>query len=84
MQEFLLVDEACALLERASGVKLHRDPAAGKVKFLALGRWRGTLTQEDIPHQYIQLPEHLDLLDWNCGQLSCKQGNAMVNSFKIE
>ena len=35
MQEFLLVDEACSLLERASGVKLHRDPAAGKVKFLA-------------------------------------------------
>ena len=34
------------------GVKVHRDPAAGKVKFLALARWRGTLTQEDIPHQY--------------------------------
>ena len=29
MQEFYLVDNACALLERASGVKLHRDPAAG-------------------------------------------------------
>ena len=55
MQEFFLVDQACALLERAPGVKLHRDPAAGKVKFLALGRWRGVLTQEDIPHQYIQL-----------------------------
>ena len=62
MQEFFLVDEACALLEKASGVKLHRDPAAGKVKFLALGRWRGTLTQEDIPHQYIQLSEHLDFV----------------------
>ena len=62
MQEFLLVDEACSLLERASGVKLHRDPAAGKVKFLALGRWRGSLTQEDIPHQYIQLSDHLDFV----------------------
>ena len=40
MHEFFLVDQACALLERASGVKLHRDPSAGKVKFLALGRWR--------------------------------------------
>ena len=62
MQEFLLVDEACSLLERASGVKLHRDPASGKVKFLALGRWRGSLTQEDIPHQYIQLSDHLDFV----------------------
>ena len=34
MQEFHLVDQACSLLERASGVKLHRDPSAGKVKFL--------------------------------------------------
>ena len=63
MQEFFLVDEACALLERASGVKLHMDPAAGKVKFLALGRWRGTLTQEDIPYNYIQLSEHLQKQD---------------------
>ena len=62
MQEFPLVNNACALLEKASGVKLHRDPAAGKVKFLALGRWRGTLTQEDIPHQYIILSEHLDFV----------------------
>ena len=62
MQEFYLVDNACALLERASGVKLHRDPAAGKVKFLALGRWRGTLCQEDLPHQYIQLSDHLDFV----------------------
>jgi hypothetical protein len=62
MQEFFLVDNACALLERASGVKLHRDPSAGKVKFLALGRWRGVLTQEDLPHQYIQLSDHLDFV----------------------
>ena len=61
MQEFQLVDNACALLEKASGVKLHRDPAAGKVKFLALGRWRGTLTQEDIP-QFIKLYDHLDFV----------------------
>jgi hypothetical protein len=51
MQKIQLVDNACALLERASGVKLHRDPSAGNVKFLALGRWRGTLSQEDIPVQ---------------------------------
>ena len=62
MQEFMLVDQACCLIERASGVKLHRDPAAGKVKFLALGRWKGTLTQEDLPFQYIKLSDHLDFV----------------------
>ena len=62
MQEFFLVDQACSMLEKASGVKLHRDPSVGKVKFLALGRWRGTLTQEDLPHQYMQLSDHLDFV----------------------
>ena len=43
-------------------VKLHRDPSVGKVKFLPLGRWRGTLCQEDLPHQYVQLSDHLDFV----------------------
>ena len=43
MNEFMIVDQECSILERASGVKLHRDPSAGKVKFLPLGRWKGTL-----------------------------------------
>ena len=62
MEEFLLVDRACSLLEKASGVKLHRDPSTEKVKFLPLGRWCGTLTQEDLPHQYIKLSDHLDFV----------------------
>ena len=62
MEEFDLVDRACTLLERASGVKLHRNPDSGKVKFMALGRWRGTLTQEDLPHQYVRLSDHLDFV----------------------
>ena len=41
-------------------MKLHRDPSFGKVKILAFGRWRGTLTQKDLPHQYMQLSDHLD------------------------
>ena len=49
MQEFYLVDRACCRLERASGVKLNRNPDSGKVKFLALGRWRGTLSHKDLP-----------------------------------
>ena len=60
--KFEVVDNACSLLERASGVKLHRDPTAGKVKFLPLGRWKASLTQEDLPHQYVQLSDHLDFV----------------------
>ena len=62
MTEFNLVDKACSLMERASGVKLHRDPDSGKVKFLALSRWKGTLQQEDLPHQYVRLSDHLDFV----------------------
>ena len=62
MNEFKLVEDACNMLEKASGVKLHRDPSTEKVRFLPLGRWRGVLTQEDIPYQYIRLSEHLDFV----------------------
>ena len=62
MAEFILVDNACRLMERASGVKLHPDPASGKVKFLALSRWKGTLQQEDLTNQCIRLSDHLDFV----------------------
>ena len=38
MAEFSVVIDGCSLLERASGVRLHRDVNTGKVRFLALGR----------------------------------------------
>ena len=41
---------------------LHRDPSSGKVKFLPLGRWKGTLTKEDLPVNYIVLSDHLDMV----------------------
>ena len=62
MQEFTLIDQGSALFESASGCILHRDPTSGKVKFLPLGRWRGTLQQEDLPVNYIVLSEHLDMV----------------------
>ena len=62
MAEFLLVDRAMWLFEESSGCKLHRDPTAGKCKFLALGRWRGTLTQEDLPCNFFSISDHLDML----------------------
>ena len=57
-----MVDNASRLFEDASGCQLHRDPKSGKVKFLALGKWRGTLQQEDLPVRYIKLSDELDLL----------------------
>jgi hypothetical protein len=62
MEEFNMVDRGSALFESASGCVLHRDPASGKVKFLPLGRWKGTLTKEDLPVNYVVLSEHLDMV----------------------
>ena len=62
MAEFSLVDRGALIFEKASGCILHRDPASGKVKFLPLGRWKGTLTKEDLPVQYIALSDHLDMV----------------------
>ena len=57
MAEFQIVDNALTLFENASGCKVHRDPQNQKCKFLALGRWRNTLQQEDIPctiHDFVR------------------------------
>ena len=62
MSEFSLIDNACSLFEKSSGCRLHRDPASNKCKMIALGRWKGTLEQEDIPLPYLQLTDHLDFL----------------------
>ena len=62
MAEFSTVDQACTLFEKSSGCLLHRDPSVGKCKFLPLGRWRGTLQQEDIPLRYMVLSESLEMV----------------------
>ena len=62
MEEFLLVDKGCRLFEQSSGCKLHRDPATNKCKILPLGRWIGTLQQEDIPLPYLKITDSLDYL----------------------
>ena len=62
MAEFFTVDKACSLFEKSSGCKLHRDPASLKCKFLALGRWRGVLEQEDIPLNYMVLSDSLEMV----------------------
>ena len=62
MEEFITVDRSVTLFEKASGCKVHRDPANMKCKFLPLGRWRNTLHQEDIPCNYMTLSDHLDMV----------------------
>ena len=62
MEEFITVDRSLTLFEKASGCKVHRDPANMKCKFLPLGRWRNTLQQEDIPCNYMTLSDHLDMV----------------------
>jgi hypothetical protein len=51
---------SCDLLERACGVRLHRSISRDKVKFMPVGRWRGQLAQEDMPHEFIKLTDSLD------------------------
>ena len=62
MAEFSVVDRACSLFESSSGCRLHRDPALGKCKLLALGRWKGSLQQEDIPLKYMVLSDSLEMV----------------------
>ena len=64
MHEFILVNNASALFEAASGCILHRDPASKKCKFLPLAKWRKSLQQEDLPTncQYLVLSDHLDMV----------------------
>ena len=61
MEEFKLEDFASALFERSSFCKLHRVPSLGKCKFLPLGRWKNTLTQDSIP-AFMLLSDHLDMV----------------------
>ena len=64
MSEFTLVDKAAKLFELSSGCALHRDrdPVSGKCKVLPLGRWRGTLQQEDILYPYMKLCDTLEMV----------------------
>ena len=62
LEEFNVADEGARLFEEAAGTRLHPDPASNKCKFLALGRWRQELKQEDIPTSYMRLTDTLDMV----------------------
>ena len=59
MSEFAVVERAALLFEKSSGNKLHRDPIRGKCKVLLLGRWRGTVEQENIGFPHLRITDSL-------------------------
>jgi hypothetical protein len=59
MAEFAVVDRGATLFEQSSGNLLHRDPDNGKCKVLLLGRWRGTVNQEDIGFPHLRITDSL-------------------------
>ena len=50
------------LFEMSSGCKMHRTAISQKCKLLALGKWKRTLKQEHIPHNFFLLSDHMDFL----------------------
>ena len=62
IKEFNVADAGASLFESAAGTRLHRDPASQKCKFLALGKWKRELKQEDIPTPYMRLTDTLDMV----------------------
>ena len=62
MDEFILVNQVMIIFEQSSGCMMHRDPNSDKCKFMALGRWKGSLSQDDLPCNFFRLSDHLDML----------------------
>jgi hypothetical protein len=60
--EFNLVERVMTIFERSSGCKMHRTAESQKCKFLALGKWRKSLLQSQIPFDFFTLSDHLDFL----------------------
>ena len=85
IHEFILVEQSIALFEKSSGCKLHRDPASNKCKFLPLGRWRGVLTQENIPVNFFTLSDHLEMLGQELGlglfNIELRAKSYQINTF---
>ena len=59
--EFLMLDKALSLFEKASGSRLHRDPTTKKCEILPLGKW-SRWTQADSPLPYMSIVDQLNFL----------------------
>ena len=62
MDKVKIIVELCTKLEKASGVKLHRDPQSGKCKILPLGKWHDKLKQNTVPFDFIKLMDTLEVM----------------------
>ena len=85
LAELSMVIDSCGLMERASGVKLHRDPRSGKCRILLLGSWKDTVSQADIP-AFIIVSQHLDFVGVTLCDTTAKtiraNGGAITNKVK--
>ena len=59
MNEFSIVEHGSKMFELSTGNKLHRNPTKGKCKVLLLGRWRGTIQQDNIGFPHLRIVESL-------------------------
>ena len=59
MHEFSIVEHGARAFELATRNKLHRNPTKRKCKVLLLGRWRGTVQQDDIGFPHLRIVESL-------------------------
>ena len=62
LEDLIMAVRQCTKMEMASGVKLHRSTTKGKCRLLTVGTWRESLTQNDIPFDFIKLTDNLNLL----------------------
>ena len=82
MDEVRMCISECDKLEGASGIKLHKNTDAGKIKLLPLGKWRYNIKQEDIPYNFIKISEYIDcvgvMLYANYNETRKVNGEALV------
>ena len=62
MDKVKIIVEQCTKLEKASGVKLHRNPQSGKCKLLPMGKWISKLNQNMVMYDFIKLTDMLDVM----------------------
>ena len=82
LKELHIIVKGCNILENAGGVKLHKDPNGDKVKLLPLSVWKKTLTQNEIPYEYIKLSQHLDFIGLEIRDTYTKTRIANSNQIK--
>ena len=71
VEEFKAIDHSLQLFEKATGSKLHRDPATKKCSVMPLGRW-SNWKQSDCPLDYMGVVDELNFLGVMLARTSTK------------